>query len=191
MQMPYGIKVALGRRAVACLTIASRQCMQNGDPSEGWMRCEALNMLETCWRSMQQLEPNNPTWPYLMATRECSQGRYVEARQHLQGCMRSTGGQPSVRKKASSLLAHINAFANTDQARLTASDRAAVQALLSGRFVTDVTSNSSSSSSSSYSPESISDSERRARDAENAGDSGAAGRFRSGGTTVQDHSRYW
>lgn len=190
--LPHGIQVALGRRAVACFTIAARRGMQNVSSDEGWAHCEALNMLEKCWRTMQRLEPNSPTWPYLMATRECSQGRYADARNHLQQSMRTTGGQSSVRQKAQALLSHINKFANIDQARMTASDRAAVQALLSGQFVTNVASSSSSSSSSGgYTPDAISDSERRARDAENAGDAGAAARFRSGGTTVEDHSRYW
>ncbi len=193
MKIPYGIQVALGRRAAACLTIAARQGMQSGDPYEGWSHCEALNVLEQVWREMQKLEPNSPTWPYLMATRECSQGRYADARLHLQQCARATGGQPSVRQKAASLLSHISAYATTDQARMTASDKAAMEALLSGRFRTNMSSSSSSSSSSgdSWQPDTISDSERRARNAENAGDSGAAGRFRSGGTTVQDHSKYW
>ena len=192
-QMSPGIKDAVGRRAVACLTIAARQGMQNGDPYEGWSHCEALNVLEQTWREMQKLEPNSPTWPYLMATRECSQGRYADARNHLQQSIRTTGGQASVRKKAQLLMNHIAAFANTDFARLQASDKAAVQALLSGRFATNMSSqdNVSSSSSGGWQPDTISDSERRARNAENAGDSGAAARFRSGGTTVQDSSRYW
>ncbi len=192
MQIPYGIQVALGRRAAACLTIAARNEMQNGNPYEGWAHCEALNVLEQVWRQMQKLEPNSPTWPYLMATRECSQGRYADARLHLQQCARSTGGQASVRAKANALLKHINAYANTDQARMTASDKVAMEALLSGRFMTNMSSSDSSSSSGGgWQPETLSDSERRARNAENAGDSAAASRFRSGGTTVQDHSRYW
>lgn len=193
MKIPYGIQVAAGRRAVACFTIAARKEMANVPSEEGWSHCEAVNMLERCWREMQKLEPNSPTWPYLLATRMCSQGRYADARLQLQAAARSTGGQPSVRKKAQLLLGHINKFASIDQARMTAADKAAVQALLSGQFMTSMSSTDQTSSSASggYQPESISDSERRARNAENAGDSGAASRFRSGGTTVQDHSRYW
>lgn len=193
--IPYGMQVALGRRAVACLTIAARTQMQTGDPYEGWAHCEALNMLEIMWRKMQKLEPNNPTWTYLMATRECSQGRYADAKLHLQASLRTTGGQPSVRKKAQLLLGHINKYANQDSARMAAADAAAVKALMSGQFMTNMSSSdqvsSSSSGSSDWQNNSVSDSERRAREAENAGDSGAASRFRSGGTTVQDHAKYW
>jgi len=190
-----GFQAALGRRAVACLTVAARQEMQHEDPGGGWEHSEALNMLMNCWRVMSKLEPNNPVWEYLMATRACSEGRYVEARRSLQAALRTTGGQASVRQKAKSLLSHIGRYADNDQAKMIAEDRAAVQYLLSGQMARDfghVTSSSSSSSSpSSYQPEGISDSERRARDAEAAGDSGAASRFRSGGTTIQDSSRYW
>lgn len=190
-----GFQAALGRRAVACLTIAARKDMQREDPGGGWEHSEALNMLMTCWGVMSKLEPNNPVWEYLSATRACSEGRYVEARRSLQYALRTTGGQASVRQKAKALLSHINRYADNDQARMVAEDRAALQYLLSGQMSRDfpsVTSSSSSSSSSGgYQPEGISDSERRARDAEAAGDSGAAGRFRSGGTTVQDSSRYW
>lgn len=193
--LPHGVQVALGRRAVGCLTIAARTQMQNGDPYEGWAHCEALNMLEIMWRKMQKLEPNNPTWTYLMATRECSQGRYADAKLHLQASLKTTGGQPSVRKKAQLLLGHINKYANQDSARMAAADAAALKALMSGQFMTNMSSSdqvsSSSSGSSDWQNNSVSDSERRARDAENAGDYGAASRFRSGGTTVQDSSKYW
>lgn len=194
LPMPQGVKIAVGRRAVACLTIAARQGMTDQNGYEGWAHVEALNTLEQTWRAMQKLEPNNPTWSYLMATRECSQGRYADARNHLQFCMRTTGGQPSVRRKAQALLTHINKFATIDQQRMTNADKAAMQALLSGRFMTNTSNSDSTSSGSSESSDygsSVSDSERRARNAENAGDSGAAARFRSGGTTVQDHSKYW
>lgn len=190
-----GFQAALGRRAVACLTVAARKDMEREDPGGGWEHSEALNMLMRCWNIMNRLEPNNPVWQYLMATRACSEGRYVEARRSLQAALRTTGGQPSVRQKAKALLSHINRYADNDQAKIVAEDRAALQYLLSGQMAREyghVTStSSSSSSSSSYQPEGISDSERRARDAESAGDSAAASRFRSGGTTIQDSSRYW
>jgi len=189
-----GFQAALGRRAVACLTIAARKDMQHEDPGGGWEHSEALAMLMTCWKVMSKLEPNNPVWEYLSATRACSEGRYVEARRSLQASLRTTGGQPSVRQKAKALLSHITRYADNDQAKMLAEDRAAVQLLLSGQMARnwgEPVSSSSSSSSGGYQPEGISDSERRARDAESAGDSGAASRFRSGGTTIQDSSRYW
>ncbi|MGD9680495.1 MAG: hypothetical protein AB7W16_04860 [Candidatus Obscuribacterales bacterium] len=191
--MSYGVKAALGRRAVACLTIAARKEMQSTPSSEGWFHAESLNTLEQAWRNMMKLEPNCPTWPYLLATRECAQGRYVEARTHLNMAIKTTSGQASVRKKAQQLLSHIAVYASKDHARLEASDKAAMEALLSGRFMTNVAGGNQTGSDGSggWQPESISDSERRARNAEYAGDSGAAARFRSGGTTVQDHSKYW
>jgi hypothetical protein len=188
-----GFEAALGRRAVACLTIAARGEMEHQDPSGGWEHSEALAMLVNTWRVMLKIEPNNPVWYYLPATRECSQGRYVEARNHLLRALRTNGGQPSVRVKAKALLSHINRYADNDQAKIVAEDSAALKCLLSGQMArawgAPVSSSSSSSSSSSGSG--ISDSERRARDAESAGDSAAASRFRSGGTTVKDSSNYW
>lgn len=187
-----GFQAALGRRAVACLTIAARKDMEHEDPGGGWEHSEALAMLMNTWRLMKKIEPNNPVWDYLTATRACSEGRYVEARRSLQMALRTTGGQQSVRNRAKALLSHINRYADNDQAKMIAEDRAAVQLLLSGQMSRQWGAPvSSSSSSSSSSGSSISDSERRARNAESNGDSGAASRFRSGGTTIQDSSNYW
>lgn len=191
--VPAQIKSGIGRRAAACLTIAARADMDRVSSYEGWSHSENLNMLEKTWEIMQGIEPNNPTWYYLRSTRACSQGRYHDARTMLQQSLRTTGGQPSVRQKAKSLLAHINKFADQDLAKLNREDLHSMQMLLSGQldFHTGVDHSSPSSSDGGWKPDNISDSERRARDAESRGDSGAASRFRSGGTTVQDHSKYW
>ena len=191
--VPTAIKAGLGRRAAACLTIAARADMDRVSSFEGWAHSENLNMLEKTWEYMEDIEPNSPTWSYLRATRCCSQGRYHDARTMLQKSLRTTGGQPSVRQKAKALLAHIDKFATQDLAKLNREDAHSLQMLMSGQldFHTGVDHSSSSSSDGGWKPDNISDSERRARDAESHGDSGAASRFRSGGTTVQDHSKYW
>lgn len=192
--VPLSVKSGIGRRAVACLTIAARADMDRVSSDEGWAHSENLNTLEKTWEIMQGIEPNNPTWLYLRATRSCSQGRYHDARVMLQKSLRTTGGQPSVRQKAKMLLAHIDKFATADLAKLNREDAHSMQLLMSGQLNLSAgcsPSSSSSSDSGGWKPEEVSDSERRARNAESHGDPGAAARFRSGGTTVQDHSSYW
>lgn len=191
--VPNSIKSGLARRAAACLTIAARSDMERISDYEGWAHSENLNMLEKTWEILQGIEPNNPTWYYLRSTRACSQGRYHDARTYLQQSLRTTGGQPSVRQKSKALLAHINKFADQDLAKLNRTDAYSLQMLMSGQldFHTGVDHSSPSSSDGGWKPDTISDSERRARDAESHGDYGAASRFRSGGTTVQDGSKYW
>lgn len=191
--VPSTIKSGLARRAAACLTIAARADMERISDYEGWAHSENLNMLEKTWEILQGIEPNNPTWYYLRSTRACSQGRYHDARTYLQQSLRTTGGQASVRQKSKALLAHINKFADQDLAKLNRADAQSLQMLMSGQldFHTGVDHSSTSASDSGWKPDTISDSERRARDAESHGDYGAASRFRSGGTTVQDGSKYW
>ncbi len=191
--VPNAIKSGLARRAAACLTIAARNDMERISDYEGWAHSENLNMLEKTWEILQGIEPNNPTWYYLRSTRACSQGRYHDARTYLQQSLRTTGGQPTVRQKSKALLAHINKFADQDLAKLNRTDAYSLQMLMSGQldFHTGVDHSSPSSSDGGWKPDTISDSERRARDAESHGDYGAASRFRSGGTTVQDGGKYW
>lgn len=192
--VPISLKSALGRRAIACLTIAARQDMERVSSDEGWAHSENLNMLEKMWEIMQSVEPSNPTWLYLRATRSCSQGRYHDARVMLQQSLRCSGGQATVKQKAKMLLAHIDKFATQDLAKLNKQDAYSLQLLMSGQLNLSAGASSSSTSSSGdsgWKPDELSDSERRARDAESRGDSGAAARFRSGGTTVEDHSKYW
>lgn len=185
---PVGFCAAVGRRAVACLTIKEGRDIQR-DP--GVLSRPSSYLLQT-YELMQQLEPNNPTWPYLRSLFKCVSGEYVEAAQQLRLSLRTTGGQASVRKKAAILLKHIQPYADRDQAQLTAQDSAALKSMLSGQFSANFGPAPVSGQTDSGTPSSsVSDSERRARAAENAGDSGAAARFRSGGTSVEDSSRYW
>jgi hypothetical protein len=203
---PLELKRAVARRAAACLTIAAnRSIAQRGNPGGDWLHFEEVNQLVQLYPVLEKLEPSNPTWPYLNATVMAAQGRYVECKKALQRSLKTTGTSSSVRQKAQTLLTHINPYANQDYAQMKAADQAALKALLSGPSIFGggplggnmfngfglFSGGGGSSSSSSSSNESVPDWERRARNAEAAGDYGAASRFRSGGSTVKDSSNYW
>ncbi len=129
--LPKEFKAALGRRAVACLTLEARKKMDQAETPGDAMRCWVLGYLDQAYELMSKLEPDNPTWTYLMAAHECAAGHYAEASGHLQQCAGTTGGQASVRDKAAKLLTHISPYAG-GQSKMSPADREAVQAILSG-----------------------------------------------------------
>ncbi|MBS1953348.1 MAG: hypothetical protein JST89_04125 [Cyanobacteria bacterium SZAS-4] len=104
-------KVALMRRALACMTRAAN----SSNPGE---RSQAQQALPGFYVSMAKLDPNNPTWPYLLAQYRCAIGGYLEAKENLQDALATTGGQPAVRDKARKLLAHIGGYMGADRARV-------------------------------------------------------------------------
>lgn len=110
-------KVALMRRALACMTRAAN----SSNPGE---RSQAQQALPGFYVSMIKLEPNNPTWQFLLAQYRCSIGGYMEARENLQDAIATTGGQPAVRDKARKLLAHIGGYMSADRARVARSANA-------------------------------------------------------------------
>lgn len=179
VNIPLATKIALGRRAVGCLTIAARQ--ELSQPNVDVMTCEANNYLQRCYKYMSQFEPSSPTWPYLEATQYCALGQYVEARNALRRAVSATGGQPSVRAKAQQLLAHINGFADSDYNTMAAQDRQALQYLLSGQAAAD------------YGPAPVSsepEMSRGERHAREHGDTAAAERFKNGNTLNSDREKY-
>ena len=107
-------KVALMRRALACMTRAAN----SSNPGE---RSQAEQALPGFYVSMIKLDPNNPTWQFLLAQYRCSIGGYMEAKEHLQDALATTGGQPVVRDKARKLLAHIGGYMGADRARVARS----------------------------------------------------------------------
>jgi hypothetical protein len=187
-------RAALGRRAIACLTIATNKDLANQGLGTDGVGCESLNLLVKAYQTMKELEPNCPTWPFLASAVMCSQGRYADARAELQRSIRTTGGQPAVRDKAQKLLAHINPYANSDQAKMTAEDSIAVKMLLSGQ----VGRNFGTVAHSNNAPqgESITEQNRRwnentaKQNAWNAGDTGALNRLNGGAGTDADKSKY-
>ncbi|HEY9678340.1 MAG TPA: hypothetical protein V6C76_10045 [Drouetiella sp.] len=104
-------KVALMRRALACMTRAAN----SNNPGE---RSQAKEALPGFYVSMIKLEPNNPTWQFLLAQYRCSIGGYLEAKENLQDALATTGGQPAVRDKARKLLAHIGGYMGADRVRV-------------------------------------------------------------------------
>ncbi|HEY9731946.1 MAG TPA: hypothetical protein V6C89_08540 [Drouetiella sp.] len=107
-------KVALMRRALACMTRAAN----SSNPGE---RNQAQQALPGFYVSMIKLDPNNPTWQFLLAQYRCSIGGYMEAKENLQDALATTGGQPAVRDKARKLLAHIGGYMGADRARVARS----------------------------------------------------------------------
>lgn len=107
-------RIALMRRALACMTRAAN----SSNPGE---RNQAQQALPGFYVSMIKLEPNNPTWQFLLAQYRCSIGGYMEAKENLQDALATTGGQPAVRDKARKLLAHIGGYMGADRARVARS----------------------------------------------------------------------
>lgn len=122
-------KVALMRRALACMTRAAN----SSNPGE---RSQAQQALPGFYVSMIKLDPNNPTWQYLLAQYRCSIGGYMEAKENLQDALATTGGQPAVRDKARKLLAHIGGYMGADRARVARSAAAPGVRQALGRFPT-------------------------------------------------------
>ncbi len=191
---PREFRAALGRRAIACLTIATNKDLASQGLGTDGLGCQSLNMLVKAYESMKELEPNCPTWPFLSSTVMCSQGRYADARAELQKSIRTTGGQAAVRNKAQKLLAYINPYANNDQAKMTAEDSVAVKMLLSGQIGRNF--GPAPHSNNGPQGESISDQNRRwnestaKQNAWEAGDTGALNRLNGGAGTDADKSRY-
>ncbi len=107
-------KIALMRRALACMTRAANSSI----PGE---RSQAQQALPGFYVTMIKLDPNNPTWQFLLAQYRCSVGGYMEAKENLQDALATTGGQPAVREKARKLLAHIGGYMGADRARVARS----------------------------------------------------------------------
>ncbi|CAN5686592.1 hypothetical protein BH10CYA1_BH10CYA1_03690 [soil metagenome] len=104
-------KVALMRRALACMTRAAN----SSNPGE---RSQAEQALPGFYVTMVKLDPNNPTWPFLLAQYRCANGGYLEAKENLRDALATTGGQPAVRAKAQKLLTHIGGYMGADRARV-------------------------------------------------------------------------
>jgi hypothetical protein len=67
----------------------------------------AYQGLHKMYSEMIFIEPNSPTWPYLLGVMDASIANYYEGYPHLLKCLKTTGGPQSVRVKAKALADHI------------------------------------------------------------------------------------
>ncbi len=74
-----------------------------------------LKNLQSMYEKMETIEPNDPTWPYLGGVMYAAGNDYRTAAIKLAQCLKTTGGEPSVRNKARTLLAHIEPGARQQQ----------------------------------------------------------------------------
>lgn len=97
-----------------------------------------IGKLKTSYGNMCTYEPNNPTWPYLEACMYISVGKYLDGHNLLEQCMRTTGGEASIRAKAKTLQAHIEP-GYRDQLAQMEHDKALFQQYMeSGQFMRDI-----------------------------------------------------
>lgn len=97
-----------------------------------------LEKLKTSYGNMCSYEPNNPTWPYLEACMFISVGKYLDGHNLLEQCMRTTGGEASIRAKAKTLQDHIEP-GYRDQLAQMEHDKALYQQYMeSGQFMRDM-----------------------------------------------------
>ncbi|MCA9803080.1 MAG: hypothetical protein KC777_14015 [Cyanobacteria bacterium HKST-UBA02] len=184
----------IGRRAI---TLQKKIVSRIPDSARDVHSVQARMELNKLYKSMQKVEPDNPTWFYLDAVMLASKNNYMAATIVLKRALLCKSGSPAVKEKAKSLLSHIQG-AGEQQRKWFVADNAR-QAREFQECVKRYGLLSVSSPSSSHpmdvgggnSSSSMPDWERRARDAESRGDYGAADRFRSGSNTVQDSSTHW
>lgn len=181
--IPADVRRAIARRGTACIVAATRKNLVNGVANVDEM---TFNSVKSAYQSMCKAEPNNPTWPYLLATCYSAEGQYVEAARALKLAMNDNGGQESVRQKVRRLNDHIKGYANTDYQRMQASDAAAVQALISGHWRPSGPVPHSSSGSDSHGIHDNSAADNAAA----RGDWGAASRLHNGNGSWSDHETY-
>lgn len=202
---PQELKIAVGRRAVACLTQSANEHFRVkglGTVGVPGMSNEDWNILMQTYVSMQRLEPNDPLWYYLEAIGMCGQGRYVEANARLKKAIKTTGGDPAVRQKANALLGHIVTYVAADQAKLDAMDRAAAQflaspqgkAMIGGMMSGAMTGfglfGGGGGGGGGGGSDNTPDWEKKAKNAEAHGDYNAANSFRAGNASYETYSKY-
>ena len=159
--------------------------------------------MQRLYKTMQVLEPENPTWIYLDAVMVANQRNYIKATGLLRRCLNMNTGSPEVKNKARVLMAHIKpaydqqrAWFDEDLKKLRAAEKEWAKRPVqwtdfsSGNsFYTP--SDSGSSGGSDSSSASVPSWERQAQNAERNGDYAAADRFRSGSSSMSDGQRYW
>lgn len=172
--IPQDVRRALGRRGMACVVADVRR--KTGANS----RIDDLTFVQVqqCYEKMQHLEPDNSTWPYLVATTWAAQGRYMEAQHNLKRAMRLRGSGTGAARKMNEI---ITPFAQKDLERLTAMDMAAMRAAFAASILTR-------GSTTKYDPH-YGDAAGGNR-AQAAGDSAAAQRFGSGEASEGDRAKY-
>lgn len=67
----------------------------------------AYQTLNKMYNTMTLIEPNNPTWRYLMGVMDASIANYYDAYPELLKCLETTGPPQSVRVKAKAMADHI------------------------------------------------------------------------------------
>lgn len=159
--------------------------------------------MQRMYKTMQVLEPENPTWIYLDAVMVANTRNYIKATGLLRRCSNMPGGSPEVKNKARVLMAHIKpaydqqrAWFDEDLKKLRAAEKEWAKRPVqwvdfsSGNsFYTPSDSGSSGGSDSSSST--VPSWERQAQNAERNGDYAAADRFRSGSSSMSDGQKYW
>lgn len=159
--------------------------------------------MQRMYKTMQVLEPDNPTWIYLDAVMVANTRNYIKATGLLRRCSNMPGGSPEVKNKARVLMAHIKpaydqqrAWFDEDLKKLRAAEKEWAKRPVqwvdfsSGHsFYTPSDSGSSGGSDSSSS--NVPSWERQAQNAERNGDYAAADRFRSGSSSMSDGQKYW
>ena len=154
-----------------------------------------VGQIKNLYRTLETLEPSDPSWVYLDACLAAGAGNYVAAYPRAQKVATMPGADQDIRGRAQRLVAHIKPGYDAQLKWQEAQWKKWQAYVQSGEYYRSLTSSSSSSSSSSHysdnSPKSIPDYERKARDAEYNGDSAAASRFRGGGDSCKDNAKYW
>jgi hypothetical protein len=156
--------------------------------------------IQRMYKTMQVLEPENPTWIYLDAVMVANQRNYIKATGLLRRCSNMPSGSPEVKNKARVLMAHIKpayeqqrAWFDEDLKKLRAAEKEWAKRPV--QWVDFSSGNSSYTPSESSGGESSSSAvpswERQAQNAERNGDYAAADRFRSGSSSMSDGQKYW
>lgn len=153
--------------------------------------------LQHMYKTMEMLEPDNPTWLYLDAVMITNQQNYIKASGLLRRAINLPGGSPEVKSKAKNLLAHIKPAYDQQRAwfdedwertRQRMKEYAKHPVYISpDSFKTEPSQNWGELSPSSPG---IPSWERQAQNAERQGDYSAADRFRSGGSSMSDGAKY-
>ncbi len=158
--------------------------------------------MQRMYKTMQVLEPENPTWIYLDAVMVANQRNYIKATGLLRRCSNMPSGSPEVKNKARVLMAHIKpaydqqrAWFDEDLKKLRAAEKEwakrPVQWVDFSSGNSFYTPSESSSSGGESSSSAVPSWERQAQNAERYGDYAAADRFRSGSSSMSDGQKYW
>ncbi|MDZ4834648.1 MAG: hypothetical protein SGJ27_12790 [Candidatus Melainabacteria bacterium] len=176
---------------------------ETSSPSGKYAVKTLTNELQRMYKTMEMLEPTNPTWLYLDAVMITNRQNYIQASGILRRCINLPGGSPAVKARARTLLAHIKpaytqqrAWLDEDWERTRKRREEYAKRPMSWDSIKptatagwgDPSPNWSDSSSSSSSVPSW---ETQAQSAERQGDYAAADRFRSGGSSMSDGQKYW